>query len=669
MRFSGLIAGILLLAPAIAIAQPVAVQISINTTQEKRYINPLIYGINAYVYDTEWGAGPWKTGLDNHESGLNITSRRLGGNTMTSYNWENGFSNSGNDDNHSNNSFQTFITGGGMPPYTPGRALTTFHDHSLGLGTHSLLQLPAAGYVAADGNGAVAVGDAAPSARWKQVIFDKPGSPGSLTTAPDPNDAAVYVDEEIHFLLDKYGNAAGTTGIKGYELDNEPGLWHHYQDGGNEGTHSRLHPALTTCGEMLERNTALAKTIRRMDPTAEIFGPAMWGYPEFYSLWTIYDAATQTMHQPSDWATYNVEPYTTNNTGDAYRYNHMTWVNAYLAGMKNASDAAGMRLLDAFSVHYYSAAAGTDAARVQAPRSLWDPTFTESSWITQAGNGFTDGRPLLLLPKLRQSINDFYPGTKLAITEYSFGGRHHVSGGIAQADALGIFGREGVDLANYFFTVDDYIAAAFKIYRNYDGANGTFGDTSVSCTTSDLANSASYASLDNQGRLHIIIINRNPTRQAEVTVQITSPENWQHAEYYMFGPANSQIQRMGDEPINGRTLSVTLQPSTVHHFVLMLMTSSGVATGTESNDDIMISAEPNPITGMAHMQVRYPGAGQTTLKLYDMLGNEVATLVEGYRERGKETITLDGNEFPAGSYTAVLTCGGMRSSINVRIIR
>ena len=85
-------------------------------------------------------------------------------------------------------------------------------------------------------------------------------------------------------------------------------------------------------------------------------------------------------------------------------------------------------------------AAAVAAARVQAPRSLWDPAYGENSWIS------IDARvgAIRLLPRMREKIAAHYPGTRLAITEYNYGGGDHVSGGVAQADVLGIFGREDV---------------------------------------------------------------------------------------------------------------------------------------------------------------------------------------------------------------------------------
>jgi len=62
------------------------------------------------------------------------------------------------------------------------------------------------------------------------------------------------------------------------------------------------------------------------------------------------------------------------------------------------------------------------------------------SWITKD----VLHQPIRLLPRVQEKIARHYPGTKLAITEYYYGGGAHISGAPAQADALGIFGREGV---------------------------------------------------------------------------------------------------------------------------------------------------------------------------------------------------------------------------------
>ena len=152
----------------------------------------------------------------------------------------------------------------------------------------------------------------------------------------------------------------------------------------------------------------------------------------------------------------------------------------------------------------------TVAARLQAPRSLWDPTYVEKSWITG-----TSGKPIRLIPWLLEKIAERYPGTKLAITEYDYGGNDHISGGLAQADVLGVFGREGLYLANYWGDgpgngeLPKFIKGAFKLYRNYDGKKGAFGDTAVAATA-DLGKSSIYAATDSKrpGVLTVLVINK-----------------------------------------------------------------------------------------------------------------------------------------------------------------
>jgi len=110
---------------------------------------------------------------------------------------------------------------------------------------------------------------------------------------------------------------------------------------------------------------------------------------------------------------------------------------------------------------------------MQAPRTLWDPTYKtstkgqitagENSWINQWYPEF-----LPILPKIKQTIDTYYPGTKLAITEYDYGGKDHISGGIAQTDVLGIFGKYGVFLATRWGDSGSYITSAYNMALGQD---------------------------------------------------------------------------------------------------------------------------------------------------------------------------------------------------------
>jgi len=191
--------------------------------------------------------------------------------------------------------------------------------------------------------------------------------------------------------------------------------------------------------EMIDKSIALSKAVKNVDDSAEIFGTVTYGFNENYNL-----------QDAPDWLSYSAT--------------YQTYIDAFLASMKQASDTAGKRLVDVLDIHWYPEAQGTNAsggktritedntdpgvatARMQAPRSLWDPSYTEDSWIGQwfASTAFP------LIPKLKSSIEKYNPGTKLAITEFDYGARNHISGGIATADVLGIYGKYGVYFSTYW---------------------------------------------------------------------------------------------------------------------------------------------------------------------------------------------------------------------------
>jgi hypothetical protein len=248
--------------------------------------------------------------------------------------------------------------------------------------------------------------------------------------------------------------------------------------------------------------------------------------------------------------------------------------------MRKAEAVAGRRLLDVLDVHWYPEARGdhrivdgdattpADAeARLQAPRSLWDASYRETSWIQQALPTF-----LPLLPRLKQSIAQHYPGTKLAITEYDYGGGNAISGGIAQADVLGVFGREGVYLATIWGigATDQYALAGFQLYRDYDGRRSTFGSTSVRATSGDVARASAYASIDGADAsvLHLILLNKHASDTVAAQVEI-SGASYGRADVWGFDAASPRITaRPAVATIAGPSFAYPVPPLTALHLVL-----------------------------------------------------------------------------------------------------
>ncbi len=122
-------------------------------------------------------------------------------------------------------------------------------------------------------------------------------------------------------------------------------------------------------------------------------------------------------------------------------------------------------------------------------------------------------------------MNTIYPGTPLAVTEWSaeIAGGSDFSTALGDADAYGILGRERAYLASRWVAPDpanpNY--QAIKLYRNYDGQHHSFAATSVSATNDATANLfSSYAAVDPAGKtLTVMLINKKPG--AAVNAQFT----------------------------------------------------------------------------------------------------------------------------------------------------
>jgi hypothetical protein len=516
--------------------------IRVRTEVPGHKINPAIYGINNlsnFDKATYLAADSAMLGSD-----------RMGGNRMTGYNWENNYSSAGSDYQHSSDNW---MTQNPLPTATgAGGSVASFVERNLGLGRAPILQLQMAGYVAADGAGTVTPAQAAPSARWKKVVFAK-GSAYSL--APSTTDSFVYLDEEVNFLVRKFGRA-DQGGLPYYQLDNEPALW--------PTTHARIHPQSLTMKELLDNSEALSKAVKAVDPSAKVIGYESFGAMEMWTCGSV--SAAGSWSECADWA--------------AYKSKYGWSVAAFLGEMRKRSETAGQRLIDVLGIHWYpedkgdsrinsgSVADGGTAkdieARLQAPRSLWDSSYLENSWIT----GMTGNKPVHILTRTLKSVDTAWPGTRLALTEYNYGGENHWSGGLALADALGVFGKLDLEAANLHTAFSPRLAPAFRLYRNFDGKGNGFGDTHVPVDNPDSTVFSTYASLDskNPKLLHVVAINKSALAQS-VTIAL-SGKTWQSAVAYGFG-TSPVINKLADPAsVTAAGFDYVLPATSAVHFVV-----------------------------------------------------------------------------------------------------
>lgn len=526
-------------------------KVTVTPSERLKSISPYIYGVN-------------------FEADLNTVapkSIRMGGNRMSAYNWETNMSNAGSDWRNASDMYVVRNLPDELKTAPAGLAQGVVGEAKAHNIPYTLLTLQMLGYVSADQNGDVPETSAAPSDRWAEVINRKGGE---LAETPDLSDGKVYMDEYLNYLTGKIGKSDSGTGIRGYELDNEPALW--------SSTHSLVQRQPLSCAELVMKSVDLAKVIKESDEGADVFGPSLYGY-----------AAYASFQGAPDWEEIKA--------ANGYRW----FVDYYLDEMKKAGDSSGKRLLDVIDLHFYTEAKGPCGerscnhydndgcvkARLNSVRALYDERYRENSWIQSTGAQFFP-----LLPNIKQSIDKYYPDTKISFTEYNFGGGDHISGAVAQADTLGIFAENDVYFATIWaFENSQYQFAAINMFTNYDGKGSSFGDTLVKSEYENKDISV-YSSVDGEDEdtVKIIVTNRSLHEETPLEISLSSDGEYKSAEVYALYGDSSEIRAMPAATVEGNKLTYSLQPLSVTEFVV---SRNSAAAPSESSRDASENVSDN----------------------------------------------------------------------------
>ncbi|MFP5213923.1 MAG: glycoside hydrolase family 44 protein, partial [Acidobacteriota bacterium] len=482
--------------------------LNVNVAASRHPINPNIYGMSFAE--------------ESLAAELKLPLRRWGGNSTTRYNWQN------DTENHASDWFFENIVEGNDPANLPdGSATDRFVEQNRRTGTQTLLTVPLIGWTPKDrsatcGYSVRKYGAQQKTDQWRPDCGNGVRTDGSLITGNDPHDTSIaigpsFVEEWMAHLMGRYGTAA-KGGVRFYNLDNEPMLWN--------STHRDVHPQPTSYDEMKDLTYTYAPAIKATDPGAKTCGPALWGWSAYF--WSALDSA-----EGGEWW---------NHPKDRLAHGNVPFVEWYLQQMKAYEQEHSTRILDYLDLHFYPQADGVfsnnaggsdiQAFRLRSTRALWDRNYTDESWIAT---------PVYLIPRMKEWVANNYPGTKLTIGEYSWGAMGHINGALAQADVLGIFGREGLDMALLWGPPSSTQpgAFAFRMYLNYDGQGGKFGNTSVRAASKNQDRLAVYAAQrGSDSALTLMIVNKG-------TRALTSPVNI--SGFAPSGPAKVYLYSSDDQ--------------------------------------------------------------------------------------------------------------------------
>jgi hypothetical protein len=527
------------LASAIAAALPLLAQsaplraevvVAVDPAAGARLISPLIYGAN-FPSDEQLDQG-------------RLTVARWGGNAVTRYNYEIDTGNTAADYFFENipGCFNAEHSWCASPPADPKESsgANAFLAKVKGKSAVALFTIPTIGWVAKPQAKYTHPFDCGcpKSVKATQDSFDPYdpdcgngqvggqnidcGPESNTSIAADPTWAKGWVS----YLVSRFGPSNGQ---RIYALDNEPALW--------SSTHHDIRKTKLGYDELWQRMRDYAVAILEADPTAQIAGPAEWGWPNYFC---------------SDADNVSKGCFPTSPDRSAHGGEELV---AWLLDQARAFEAeSGKRILHYLDLHYYPQG-GQNPERT---RSLWDSSYTDPSWINDT---------VRLVPRMRAWVDEHYPGTKIAVSEYDFYDHDKPVGAVTYALVLGIFAREGVDVATAWAppAAAEPAFAAFKLYRNFDGAGGQFESVSVKVDVSGGAGVQAFAAVG-KTRLTVALVNETSS-PADVKVTTGNFEAGATGAVFTNG-SGSAIDKKPDVPVTAGAASLTLPAASITMLVL-----------------------------------------------------------------------------------------------------
>ncbi len=78
---------------------------------------------------------------------------------------------------------------------------------------------------------------------------------------------------------------------------------------------------------------------------------------------------------------------------------------------------------------------------------------------------------------------------------------------------------------------------------------------------------------------------------------------------------------------------------------------------------------PNPFNPTTVISYELPVRGHVNVKVYDMLGREIAALIDQIQNAGTYSIPWDASHIPSGLYFCRLTAGGYSKTMKITLVR
>jgi hypothetical protein len=598
-----------------------AVSVNIDVLSNRHEISPFVYGLNLNNLSTVSDSG--------------TTWVRWGGNATSDYNWQLHTYNSGAD-----YYFEDFGIGGTDPDSVQ------FIKDVQSDGAHVITTIPLLSWVAkagensSNGNWSYSVANYGAQCSVDQYNTDAGDGLGTdcktpVTTSPVttayyplldttsqscPASTCEYREPWVQALAAAFGT--GTCAVPGstitschfYDMGNEPDIW--------SGSHRDVHPAPSGYDELANDFETEGRNVKTWDPAAVRFGPVSCCW---YFYWNGANSSDKGNHGGVDFL--------------PWWLNQVYWLD----------QINGSRTLDVFDVHAYADAntSGLTKAQLQALavsvyRDYWDPTYVSTSEeINQQYATMMEPSKTIpfRIPRLKAMVNAIYPGTPLSFTEWSaaFAGESDFSTALGDAQAYGLFGREGVSFASRWGgpTQGNPNYLALKLYTNYDGVHHGFETLSVSDANNGNPNLfSSYAAVNATGtQMTIMVVNGDPNNAAQATFNLNG---FQASSYTAYTLASTSPTAISSSSSTAWSNTQTFAPYSITLLVVAGSEANVPASEWRLNPgDLMIPANG---TAVLHPEIT-SGSAKVTLNSIAFDSYEGASACSGSLTLTNATLT------------------------------
>jgi len=121
-----------------------------------------------------------------------------------------------------------------------------------------------------------------------------------------------------------------------------------------------------------------------------------------------------------------------------------------------------------------------------------------------------------------------------------------------------------------------------------------------------------------------------------------------------------------------RTKSVRIDPEAGERTLRLAIGTESYVEDRQQEvlpSEVRLTSYPNPVHKQGTIEYALPDEKEVTLRVYDVLGREVASLASGKKRAGRHTVRLSTDQLSSGVYFGRLQAGGQTRTLKITVVR